>query len=133
LIFNRDVVMHLWAEEGVQELCRPWRDSLFFPLYPGLPPWAKSNSPLRGSISRNRSTVPTQEEFSHKYFRATAWRENICRPYGTRVYFPLYPALRLRLRAGLNYAAPMALDFRPSSPLANTKFGFHTRFEAPSK
>ena len=29
--------------------------------------------------------------------------EKLCRPLkGTRVYFPLYPALRLRLRAGLN-------------------------------
>jgi hypothetical protein len=28
--------------------------------------------------------------------------ENPCRPYGTRIYFPLYPALRLRLRAGLD-------------------------------
>jgi hypothetical protein len=37
--------------------------------------------------------------------------ENVCRPYGTRIYFPLYPALRLRLRAGLDYSAPTALDF----------------------
>ena len=34
-------------------------------------------------------------------------------PKGTRLDFRLYPALRLRLRAGLNYSAPMALDFRP--------------------
>src|ERR1019366_6079471 len=25
--------------------------------------------------------------------------ENLCRPYGTRIYLPLYPALRLPLRA----------------------------------
>ena len=37
--------------------------------------------------------------------------ENVCRPYGTRIYFPRYPALRLRLRAGLDLATPMALDF----------------------
>ena len=60
-------------------------------------------------------------------------RENVCRPYGTRIYFPLYPALRLRLRAGLNYAAPMALDFRPFSSLANTKFGSHTLSKAHFK
>jgi len=28
--------------------------------------------------------------------------ENCTVPKGTRIYFPLYPALRLRLRAGLN-------------------------------
>jgi len=28
-------------------------------------------------------------------------RENQCRPRGTRYFSPLYPALRLRLRAGL--------------------------------
>src|ERR1035437_4847884 len=37
-------------------------------------------------------------------------------PEGTRIYLPLYPALRLRLRAGLDYSAPTALDF----PLANS-------------
>src|SRR5664279_4351331 len=37
-------------------------------------------------------------------------RSNLYRPYGTRIYFPLYPALRLRLRVGLNYFAPTALD-----------------------
>ena len=36
--------------------------------------------------------------------------EKLCRPYGTRINFPLHPALRLRLRAGLNRAAPTALD-----------------------
>jgi len=58
-------------------------------------------------------------------------RENVCRPYGTRIYFPLYPALRLRLRAGLDYSAPRALDIRPSSPLANTKVGFSHTSLAP--
>jgi len=36
-------------------------------------------------------------------------------PEGTQIYFPQYPALRLRLRAGLNWAAPTALDFQPAS------------------
>src|ERR1039458_10740029 len=36
-----------------------------------------------------------------------------------QIDFPVYPALCLRLRAGLNSAALTALDFRPSSPLAN--------------
>src|ERR1022692_1254610 len=40
---------------------------------------------------------------------------NLCRPYGTRICFPAYPALRLRLRAGLNCFAPMALDFRSAN------------------
>src|ERR1017187_6492019 len=32
-------------------------------------------------------------------------------PKGTRINFQLYPALRLRLRAGLNSFAPTGLDF----------------------
>src|SRR5208283_1216483 len=35
-----------------------------------------------------------------------------CRPFRTGIVFPPFPALRLRLRAGLNCAAPTALDFR---------------------
>src|ERR1019366_2939583 len=35
--------------------------------------------------------------------------------YGTRIYFLLYPALRLRLRAGLNSFAPAGLDFGPAN------------------
>ena len=38
--------------------------------------------------------------------------ENCAVPEGTRTNFPLYPALRLRLRAGLNYAASTALEFQ---------------------
>jgi hypothetical protein len=37
--------------------------------------------------------------------------EHCAVPEGTQIYFRPYPALRLRLRAGLNCAAPMALDF----------------------
>lgn len=33
----------------------------------------------------------------------------LSRPYGTQRFFPLYPTLRLRLRAGLDYSAPRAL------------------------
>jgi len=44
--------------------------------------------------------------------------------YGTRAYFLLYPALRLRLRAGLNCSAPMALDF----PLANSTGKYQVSF-----
>jgi len=32
--------------------------------------------------------------------------ENLCRPCGAQIVFPLYPALRLRLRAGLSWAVP---------------------------
>src|SRR5664279_4338283 len=45
---------------------------------------------------------------------------------GTRQFFPSYPALRLRLRAGLDYFSPTALDFRQQIPLANTKFASRT-------
>jgi len=37
--------------------------------------------------------------------------ENIYRPRGTQVVFPLYPALRLRLRAGLSCPRPRGADF----------------------
>ena len=40
--------------------------------------------------------------------------ENFCRPYRTQIDFPLHPALRLRLRAGLNCSAPTALGYRPA-------------------
>jgi hypothetical protein len=42
--------------------------------------------------------------------------ENLCRPYGTRVDFPRYPGLRLRLRPGLKYSAPPALASFPPKP-----------------
>ena|ERR1035437_2702570 len=45
--------------------------------------------------------------------------EHLCRPYGTRIYFPLYPALRLRLRAGLDYFAPSGLNLRLANPTCN--------------
>jgi len=47
-------------------------------------------------------------------------RENLCRPYGSQFHFPLYPALRLRLRAGLSSSAPTALVFRASYSTAET-------------
>jgi len=50
--------------------------------------------------------------------------ENPCRPYGTRIYFPLYPALRLRLGAGLPCSAPMA----PNFPLANSTGKYRVSF-----
>ncbi len=59
-------------------------------------------------------------------------RENLWRPYGTRVYFPLYPALRLRLRAGLSYAAPTALDLRPVSSAGKSQVWFSRRLCGPS-
>src|SRR5271157_3044825 len=34
----------------------------------------------------------------------------LCRPYGTRVHSPAYPALRLRLRAGLSCPRPAKRD-----------------------
>ena len=34
----------------------------------------------------------------------------MCRPYGTWIHFPFYPALRLRLRTGLDSYAPTALS-----------------------
>src|ERR1019366_1376349 len=38
----------------------------------------------------------------------------------------LYPALRLRLRAGLNSFAPAGLNFRQERPRVNSKFRSHT-------
>src|SRR5664280_876660 len=54
---------------------------------------------------------------------------NLCRPCGTRIYFPLYPALRLRLRAdGLDYSAPTALDFPPTHSTGEYQGSFsHSR------
>ena len=52
--------------------------------------------------------------------------DNLCRPYGTRICLPAYPALRLRLRAGLNCFAPAALDFRSANYRADTRLGCHT-------
>src|SRR5664279_5411388 len=56
---------------------------------------------------------------------------NLCRPYGTRIYFPLHPALRLRLRAGLNSFAPTALDFRPSSSTNKYQVWFSPMLKRP--
>jgi hypothetical protein len=44
--------------------------------------------------------------------RAKEFERELCRPYGTRRIFLSYPALRLQLRAGLDYFAPMALRLR---------------------
>src|SRR5664279_4827912 len=52
-------------------------------------------------------------------------------PEGTRIYFPLHPALRLRLRAGLNYFAPTALDFRPSSSTNKYQVWFSPMLKRP--
>src|ERR1039458_4060532 len=46
-------------------------------------------------------------------------RENVCPPYGTRIYFPLYRAFRLRLHAALNYFAPAGLDFLEANSTGN--------------
>src|ERR1017187_9837652 len=59
-------------------------------------------------------------------------RSNLYRPYGTRIYFPLYPALRLRLRVGLNYFAPTALDFRPPYFTGNSQVSFSHTLKACS-
>ena len=40
-----------------------------------------------------------------------SWCENLCRPYGAALNYPLDPGLRLRLRRGLSYFAPMGLVF----------------------
>jgi len=37
--------------------------------------------------------------------------ENCAVPEGTRFHSPPYPALRLRLRAGVSFVAPTALDY----------------------
>src|SRR5664280_698788 len=52
-------------------------------------------------------------------------------PEGTRIYFPLHPALRPRLRAGLNYFAPTALDFRPSSSTNKYQVWFSPMLKRP--
>jgi hypothetical protein len=62
---------------------------------------------------------------------ASRMLENCAVPEGTRIYFPLYPALRLRLRAGLNCTAPTALDFPLHIPLATTKLRSHAPSQDP--
>ena len=53
--------------------------------------------------------------------------ENVCRPYGTRIFFALYPALRLRLRAGLNYFAPTSTPVRAKAARTGDP-GYGARF-----
>ena len=48
-------------------------------------------------------------------------------PTGLGIYFPLYPALRLRFRAGLNYFALAGLDFRLANSTGKYRVSFsHT-------
>src|SRR5664280_1891794 len=47
--------------------------------------------------------------------------ENCVVPEGTRIFSPVHPALRLRLRAGRNYSAPTAPDFLPASSTGNLR------------
>jgi len=69
----------------------------------GLNPSQRHLSSLPGLlIVSNR--FPTVEEAVTKPFR----------PYGTRIIFPLYPALRLRLRAGLRLSRACGTGFRGS-------------------
>jgi len=54
----------------------------------------------------------TPKKSAFRCFRSWRGGWEVCRPLkGTRIYSPLYPALRLRLRAGLNWAAPTALNY----------------------
>jgi len=56
--------------------------------------------PLRGHIQHSDLVCPCSLPFT-----------KLCRPDGTCIKFPLGPALRLRVRAGLDYVVPPALDF----------------------
>jgi hypothetical protein len=64
--------------------------------------------PLKSILRRTSgmvTTVPSLKGLVNVFYFTpglTSVCENPCRPYGTRIYFPLYPALRLRLRAGLD-------------------------------
>ena len=55
----------------------------------------------------------------------------LCRRYATRRFFPLHPALRLRLRAGLGYAVPPALDFARSIPPMQARTEFRNSLLCP--
>src|SRR5664280_2287646 len=77
---------------------------------------------FRGRINQNRLCRSRTSASVVKCFVSsrTRLRRQPCRKsatcttacYGTRFYFPLYPALRLRLCAGLNYAAPTSTPVR---------------------
>src|SRR5664280_1887617 len=110
--FVLDIQQHGNQDGALGRVVRDHRGEALFELvgkfhvrsaYPGLTPWPKFVSPFGLSSPRCANSC-------HAWLKSNA--ENLCRPYGTRVRFPLYPALRLRLRAGLNYAAPTALDSR---------------------
>ena len=88
------------------QLCRARGTSILLHLYPPLKRWAILFRPAWRDCRECVRTVPSLE--------------------GTRQFFPSYPALRLRLRAGLDYFSPTALDFRQQIPLANTKFASRT-------
>jgi hypothetical protein len=45
------------------------RDSLIFPTYPGLTPWANIVSPCRARFLRESFRQPTQNEYSHRLSR----------------------------------------------------------------
>src|SRR5664279_1091442 len=54
--------------------------------------------------------------------------------YGTRIHFPLHPALRLRLCAELNHSAPTALGFPLANSTGKSQVSFsHTLFRLASR
>jgi hypothetical protein len=86
---------------------------------------------LKGRRLVSRYRFVSGHEFSRAEksigrIRALA-RRDLCRPYGTRVHFPLHPALRLRLRAGLTCFAPMALVCRQSYFAARSQDSPHAQ------
>jgi hypothetical protein len=74
---------------------------------------------------KNRA-APTDSDLFPLYPGLTSLRENLCRPRGTQIYFPLHPALRLRLRAGLSLFRPPGSIFARSVPHANQNSCTHT-------
>ena len=59
---------------------------------------------INGLSARLKSCPVTKHSKSDFFGRLSVGAREPCRPHGTRPIFPLHPALRLRLRAGLDYA-----------------------------
>src|SRR5208337_5573045 len=61
------------------------------------------------------------------------WPKTCAVPEGTRFNTSYYPALRLRLRAGLSCSAPTALVFLYSYSPAEPSFSCHSKLELSSR
>ena len=73
-----------------------------------MPSAAKAGS-KRQLLNAGLKARTTRADFDIRQQPVKSLRENIYRPYGTRINFPVYPAFRLRLHAGLDCFAPAGL------------------------